>query len=400
MSSPAAVQLIVCPPGPAGFARRGAGGYSGRTSVTDPHPQAPPANDAVLLPFLSASDASEADERLCELIEGDVRPLVTRILCQKATRSSVATPADVEDVAAECAAAVLERLADLRTRRDVEPVASLSAYAAVVAYNGWHRFLRERFPIRARLKNRLRYLCGHHPGLALWTDAAGTLVCGLAAWGGASARVDPAARTAAAGHPGDAVARAVGAERRADRLTEAEAAPALIRWAGGPLHLDDLVELVGQLLGLADAPPSRPAVDDDGPAEVETIADPAPSALSVLSDREALRGLWAEIEQLPVRQRVALLLNLRDGDGRGVIALLPLTGVASIRGIAAMLEMPASELAALWPALPLEDAAIAERLGLTRQQVINLRKSARARLGRKLSDPSGRRGNTGPDFVS
>ncbi len=294
---------------------------------------------------------------------------------------------------------MLERLADLRTGRDVEPIASLSAYAAVVAYNGWHRFLRERFPIRARLKNRLRYLCGHHPGLALWTDAAGTLVCGLAAWRGV-ARVDPAARAAAVGDPGDAVARALGADRRADRLSEADAAPALIRWAGGPLHLDDLVELVGQLLGLTDAPPGRPAVDDDGPSEVETIADPAPSALAVLSDREALRGLWAEIEQLPVRQRVALLLNLRDGEGRGVIALLPLTGVASIRGIAAMLEMPASELAALWPVLPLEDAAIAERLGLTRQQVINLRKSARARLGRKMSDPAGRRGNTGPGFGS
>jgi len=34
--------------------------------------------------------------------------------------------------------------------------------------------------------------------------------------------------------------------------------------------------------------------------------------------------------------------------------------------------------------LPLEDAAIAERLGLTRQQVINLRKSARARLARRM----------------
>lgn len=395
-----AVQLVVRPPGPGRFARRPWAGYSGRTSVTDPHPQAPPANDAVLLPFLSASDAAEADERLCGLIERQVRPLVTRVLGQKTAGSSVAGAADVEDIAAECEAAVLERLADLRAGRDVDPIASLPAYVAVVAYNGWHRFLRERFPVRARLKNRLRYLCGHHPALALWTDATGTLVCGLAAWRSTAQRVDPAARAASGDDPGEAVARALGDGRRADRLSEAEAAPALIRWAGGPLRLDDLVELAGRLLGLADAAPPRVGGDDDGRSQVEAIADPAPSALAVLSDREALHGLWDEIAQLPVRQRLALLLNLRDGEGRGVIALLPLTGVASIRAIAAMLEMPASELAALWPALPLEDAAIAERLGLTRQQVINLRKSARARLGRRTRDPVGGRGNTAPAFGS
>ena len=265
------------------------------------------------------------------LIEREVRPLVARILRQKASGTAVAAPVDVEDIAAECAAAVLERLTDLRAGRNVEPIASLSAYAAVVAYNGWHRFMRERFPVRARLKNRLRYLCGHHPALALWSDAAGTLLCGLVAWRGASRRVDPVARAAAGEDPGDAVARALGVNRQTGRLSETEAAPALIRWAGGPLRLDDLVELVGRLLGLADAPAARPDADDDRPSNAEAIADPAPSALAVLSDRAELSGLWAEIAQLPVRQRLALLLNLRDGEGRGVIALLPLTGVASIR---------------------------------------------------------------------
>jgi hypothetical protein len=38
----------------------------------------------------------------------------------------------------------------------------------------------------------------------------------------------------------------------------------------------------------------------------------------------------------------------------------------------------------LWKELPLDDLTIAGRLGATRQQVINLRKSARARLVRRL----------------
>jgi hypothetical protein len=79
------------------------------------------------------------------------------------------------------------------------------------------------------------------------------------------------------------------------------------------------------------------------------------------------------------------LLNLRDAQGRDVIALLPMTGIASIRQIAEALAMPAHEFAKLWNDLPLEDMTIAQQLGITRQQVINLRKSARERLARRMS---------------
>jgi len=46
--------------------------------------------------------------------------------------------------------------------------------------------------------------------------------------------------------------------------------------------------------------------------------------------------------------------------------------------------MSAESFAEVWNDLPLEDARIAELLGLTRQQVINARKSGRERLARRL----------------
>ena len=253
--------MVVCPPGPAGFARRTWGRrYSGRTSVTDPHPQAPPANDAVLLPFLAASDAAEADQRLCVLIEREVRPLVARILRQKAAGTAVAAPADVEDIAAECAAAVLERLTDLRAGRDVEPIASLSAYVAVVG-------LQRLAPLPAGALSRPGPLeeppalpVRAPPGAGPLDRCLGHTLCGLAAWRGARAASRPRR-----GGPRPAMTRATpspgpGREpRRADRISETEAAPALLRWAGGPLLLDDLVELVGRLLGLVDEPAPRAA---------------------------------------------------------------------------------------------------------------------------------------------
>jgi hypothetical protein len=67
------------------------------------------------------------------------------------------------------------------------------------------------------------------------------------------------------------------------------------------------------------------------------------------------------------------------------VVLFPLTGVATFDEIAVAMEMPAAALTELWPRLPLADLEIARTLHLERQQVINLRKSARARLQRRIA---------------
>ena len=49
-----------------------------------------------------------------------------------------------------------------------------------------------------------------------------------------------------------------------------------------------------------------------------------------------------------------------------------------------MLSMSAEQFSQLWDELPLDDASIARLFGITRQQVINLRKTARERLARRM----------------
>ena len=49
------------------------------------------------------------------------------------------------------------------------------------------------------------------------------------------------------------------------------------------------------------------------------------------------------------------------------------------------LRATASEFASLWNQLPLDDSTIANRLGVTREHVINLRKFAHARLSRRMA---------------
>src|SRR5205085_6988337 len=137
----------------------------------------------------------------------------------------------------------------------------------------------------------------------------------------------------------------------------------------------DVVQALAAATGLNET--TTPVMDVD-------LIDATPSAYEQLASREAADALWVEIQQLPVRQRVALLLGARDSSGQSAVAMFPAAGVATIEQIAAVLEIAHDELASFWPDLPLDDNSIAARLGGSRQQIINLRKSARDRLARRL----------------
>ena len=95
---------------------------------------------------------------------------------------------------------------------------------------------------------------------------------------------------------------------------------------------------------------------------------PAPTAFPTLASRVA--------EMLHVsRASAGEMLKRLEADGVEAI---------SLRDLAAVLEMDSTTFATLYVRLPLGDLEIAERLQLTRQQVINLRKCARERLLRRM----------------
>jgi DNA-directed RNA polymerase specialized sigma24 family protein len=103
---------------------------------------------------------------------------------------------------------------------------------------------------------------------------------------------------------------------------------------------------------------------------------------AALEKHNYLQYIWKEIRLLPVPQRTAILLNLKDAHGTNLIALFPMAGIATFSEIAAVLTLTPARLAEIWVQLPLNDEVIAWRLSVTRQQVINLRKAGRRRLTR------------------
>lgn len=301
-------------------------------------------------------DTREIERLLTEVAE----PLIRQILGRYFGARGALPYQDADDVAATILLRLLQRLQQSDEADDA--IENFEKYVARLTYNTINDQLRSRFPERTRHKNRVRYVLTHDPRLALWSAPAG-LAGGLKKWSGSAdvATIVPldAARTTAV---------------MLDRHHPANALTAIFAAAGRALEMDALIDFTASLWHIADVLPGALQ-------EARDAQDPAPRRLE---RRELLVALWREIEQLRPMQRKALLLNLRDEETVNVMSLLVLTGVAQYDEIAASLDMTGEELAAIWNDLPLDDLRIASLLNVTRQQVINLRKSARERLARRV----------------
>jgi hypothetical protein len=342
--------------------------------------------DALLSPYLQATTEVESESHLTRLLAEQAGPIINAIIRSKLHASDAVDDRlrwqDSEDVYGEVVAQLLARLRALKASPGNATIESFPNYVAVTTYNACHHHLRRKYPQRWRLKNRIRYLLSHQRELALWESTDGNWLCGFAAFrnqGKGSSVGSGRLRELRDTPQTFSLARNEGEDIRRARL--ADLLVAIFRRVGAPVELDALVNTVAELQGIKDLPPTNDEKEDLGSADV---SDSHWNLAADVERRSYLQRLWSEIMKLPIGQRVALLLNLRDLQ-EGVIMLLPLTGIATIRQIAEAVAIPAEEFARLWNDLPLDDAAVALRLGITRQQVINLRKSARARLARRMT---------------
>jgi DNA-directed RNA polymerase specialized sigma24 family protein len=329
------------------------------------------AADRVLREYAESSDEAAAERLLESLIVDYAQTGIRKIVSYKLAFQGAAEAQDVEDVASEVLVELISRLRAVREGTAEREIASFSSYTAVAAYHACNEYLRRKYPNRHRLKARLRYLLSTEKRLAVWEDARSEWLCGFPRWQSEGRAPVAAARLQRWTEELPDVPRGRDTMHPADLMTR------IFEGLGAPIELDGLVEIVGQIWGVEDVPAAPESVARD----VDSGADDPGARLDL---RRWLAELWAQIRELPQPQRAALLLNLRCSAENAAAGLLPLTGVASIREIARALEWPAEELAAIWNRLPLDDLAIADRLGVSRQRVINLRKSARERLFRRM----------------
>lgn len=342
--------------------------------------------DALLLPYIHAVHEADSERLLTALVSEYVEPVIRQVIRSKLRvrfdrRGRASNNPDAEDLYSETLVLLLARLKQLKASPEDKAIGNLRSYVAVLSYHTCYEYLRLKYPQRHSLKNKLRYLLTHQPGLALWENESGDLVGGFSSWRDQTKPRTRGDRLRQLLDDPTATLRSAAPSGDLQRANPGDLAAAIFNHTNHPIELDDLVEIVAALWGVKDG------VEQPGDEKLDKFARMADQRADVATEVERrlfLKWLWEEIVQLPVRQRVALLLNLRDEQGGGVAALLPGAGVATLRQIAAALEMSDEEFARLWPRLPLDDASIASLLGCARQQVINLRKCARERLARRM----------------
>lgn len=331
--------------------------------------------DALLLPYLQATDEAEAQRFLAALIVEHAEPVIQGLVARKLSLPMGGVPEEADDVGCEIRGQLIARLRALRADSTQTPIADFRAYVAGTSYRACAAHLRERYPQRWRVVNRVRYLLVKQSQFGLWQNESGEWLGGFVGWGAelrtrrllspdqVYALLGNALPDALLGIP----------DATFHRVSAAQQMESLLTWADAFITLDDLVAIFAHWWGM----------QDHAPLTLREQADPYRSLETQLEQRNYLRKLWQEVESLPLRQRQALLLHLQCGRAQSALTLLPALQIASLRQIAAAMDMPAEELAQLWNQLPLDDGRIAEYLHVTRRQVINLRLSARERLQRK-----------------
>jgi hypothetical protein len=288
-----------------------------------------PQIDSLLEPLVQISGVEETDVFLSQLITVHAEPVINGIIRYKLRHNLDRSGAEagVEDLRQEAIAQLLVELQKFRSDIEAHPIRDVRGLAATITYRLCARWMRRQFPRQHALRNQIQYLLTRQAGFALWpddNDVMKKLIAGFAAWKGQRSSIDAAGLRRL---PRDErLLESLGGGGSSTDLKEALAT--IFIHVGGPVEFDELVKTVAALLQITERKIESIDADSDD-ARVELAAQEADVAGRV-EKRVFLQRLWEELRQLPLRQRAALLLNLRDHKGRGCIALFPATGIASI----------------------------------------------------------------------
>ena len=332
--------------------------------------------DSILLPFLSSSSELDDEQLVADLLASHAAPIIADIiestinpLAYREGLDDLQEAQDIEDIIGEANTSLLNKLRRLKDLDD-DPIESFSSYVAVVAYNACHAYLRAKYPLRTRLKYKLRYSLTRRAEFALWEGVDGKWVCGFSQWRGQRKAIDRGWINQALMDP----SRFVHHGQTDDVIDLLRAA---FMSSNAPIILEDLVSLIAQILGIS-SDRFNSGIEDR--YHKNGVVDP----FEGIERKEKLKLLWTEILLLPPFQRMALLLGARDARRTSIPVLLTELHIASVCQVAVAVNMQAVEFHRMLPDLPLHDKTIAGLIGVSRQQVVSYRYSARRRLERRM----------------
>ena len=336
-------------------------------------------SDSILTPFLAANSESISDELLRAIIDEHADPIIKKILRSRLRVSlngrGTQQNQDALEIAGDLRASIISTLRALRQNPNQTAIASFSDFVAIKTYSACADYFREKHPQRWRLKALLRRRLRQNPRFALWQAEDKRWYASFSRGQETGSEAEEPGAPESVTHPTDG--KLSDAQIKSDEFLIV-----LFERSGRPIVFDEVVRIAAETWHIHDQP--NESIETGGSERADQFTSSEPRVDLALEQRLFFEQVWLEVCQLPVLQRAALLLNLRDSRDGGVISFLPFLGVATKEELARLLEMPYADFQRVWNDLPLDDLRIAQMFGITRQQVINLRKTARERLARRM----------------
>lgn len=349
--------------------------------------------DQLLLPYLQATDDSDRQRHLDELLFAHAAPAVRRTLRRKLgfhVDQFGANPynQDAEDLYQEVLTKVIQTLDELKSSPKPE-IEHFRQYVSRTAANTCTNYLRAKSPARRRLKDRVRLLLTYHRDFAFW-EAEGEFLCGFAAWQG-SLRAPSAERE---DRPlAEQLSNALSNRYPTQVPTQIpllKTVAQLFDLTEGPVEIDTVVNILSTLLKIEDH--ALASIDDDLDAEPEpTLVEPAPTDSPDVGPPYLLLRLWQSVKGLPADQRDAFSFRLHDESGDDLFSLLIESRIATLSEIAEIFDRSAQEIRRLRSLMPMDGATVAAELNASRAHVNKWRFRALRRLKEELL-PRGRQG--------
>lgn len=348
--------------------------------------------DQLLLPYLQASDESERQRHLDDILLAHAAPVVRQALRRRLgfyvdQRGINPHNQDAEDLYQEVMTKIVQALRELKSSSAKSEIENLKRYVARIASNACNDVFRTKSPARTRLKYNLRFVLNHHQDFAVWRMEEETL-CGIATWRNSS-------KTLSSGKQlvdiEDRLQSFRSTRFRGENLKQVPLPKIVIelfRWIGSPVELDVLVNFVATLLDVKDYPVE--SIDDVSHAYSEArIVENTLGSSSRLEEQALLRRFWQELKELTTDQRDVFCLGFEDESGRDLFTVLLEAEIVNLRELAQELGRSPESLVALWSKIPMDAEGIAFELKTTRAQVYKLRYRALRRLQKGLLPFSG-----------
>lgn len=343
--------------------------------------------DAILLAWLQAKDGAAREHLFAELILAGAAPIIKQVLWVKlgfrfSQAGGAPNHADADDLYHEIVIKLVQRLHAVAENPESNAIRNFRQFAARVATNACHDYLRAKSPARARLKNSLHDLLDRHRDFELWRTKTGTLLCGFAAWKARAASNAGGRRLQQLEeHPEQFRAERF-ARENLQQVPRGKLIAEILNWVDAPIELDALVAVVALLLEVKDKP--FESLDEEDSEVRLRLIDPALSCDTWLVGHAELQLFWQAVCQLPLNLRTTVCLGFADENGEDLLSLLLDAGGLKFAEIAASLEIPPAQLQVLWAQAPLAGDALAAHLGVTRRQVNRWRHRAWQLLAQRL----------------